>query len=215
MIYDSGLPNDINRIVINKIIKNMKHKIFVLLFIFWASIISAFSQNIQMVADSTFKYSLGDKVISCTKMSIVNKSTDKLIIWLDFKKNDSQEANFKSYFFRRLGDFTLYNIIMEHGSTLTINAPKSFSEIFKTFYKILEPKECFDLLFIINEGKLQKSHYKYTKCLKGNLLKSISERELAKLNITIDEAFKRLSFKPQYIVINVDDLCNNIKHTNK
>ena len=194
----------------------MKHNFYVLLIIlFWANTISAFSQNIQMVSDSTFQYTLGGKVFLCTKMSIVNKSPDKCIIWLDSKKNDSQEANFKSYFFRRLGDFTLYNIIMEHGSTLTIHDPKGFSEIFKTFYKVLEPKECFDFLFIIKDGKSETVNQKYTKCLKGNLLNLISERELAKLDITIDEAFKRLSFKPQYIVINVDDLYNSKKHTHK
>lgn len=188
----------------------MKCKSCILLIIlFWASSISIFSQNLQIRCDSTFQYTLGNKVFLCTKMSIVNNSIDKFIVWLDSNKKGSQEANFRNYFFRRIGDFTLYNILMEYRNTLCIDNPKAFSELFKTFYKVLAPKECFDFLFIMNDCKLETKEY--IKHIKENLLNSISERELSKLNITMDEVFKQLSFKSQYIVINVDDLYNNEK----
>ena len=80
--------------------------LFVLLLFCFATTVRC--QSVIIEKDSINKFiSVNDTISSC-RITIKNSSAQNCLLWLnDFDKSKS----FKNYFFRLIGDFSLYNII--------------------------------------------------------------------------------------------------------
>ena len=93
------------------------------------------------------------------------------------------------------GDFSLYNIINESGSTLIVNDTIPFSAIFSTFYKLINPGSSFKIYLFDNP---KSSLYNNIK----DIIKVVTAKEIKKYVHQSDlEALKTLSYKSDYIVI--------------
>lgn len=170
-------------------------KYIVILFVL-TSINLIYSQENIFCLDSVYNYSVGDKVFNVSRVSVINKTNRKLLFWFNNSGTKIKKSLFHDYFFKRIGDFTLYNTIIENGDTLSITDMSNFYVIFKTFYKVIHPWSSF-YIYIIDD----KTDLSDLDVNKLNIFQTITEDELDNISIPIDDKFEVLSYKPDYIVV--------------
>ena len=101
---------------------------------------------------------------------------------------------FYNYFIVPKGDFSLYNIITEYGSTLEIENIKQFPKLFETFYKVIEPFSRFSI-YVLTDDFL--GNWEYYNIIQTILLKDVEEY----FDKTMIKSLRGLSFSPNEIVV--------------
>ena len=166
--------------------------------------LNIFAQNVSYQI-SSYTYTIEKSKYIVTNLNVVNSSDDKIILWLDDNTKDynqTVEVKFHDYFFKRKGDFSLSNIISEYGSTIE----NVSTDIYYTFYKIIEPKKtfCITLLCKLNNSK---AHIKVIDELKKQII-VMSENDLKKTKMKFYNFndLKNMSFKEEQIILSSTDL---------
>ena len=100
-------------------------------------------QSVIIEKGSVNKYLSGNDTISSCRITIKNSTARNYLLWLsDYDKSKS----FKNYFFRQIGDFSLFNIIDEYsGGSMTIIDIDLFHVLYKTFYKVILANDSFSI----------------------------------------------------------------------
>lgn len=125
----------------------------------------------------------------CKKITIENKDTANVAVWLekDIPKNRKNDKFY--FFFRNIGDFRLYQILWEYGSTLTIEDIETFPCPYSTFFKVLRPKEQF-VFYIIGDERfisMTASHIRAELITKGSVLTWVMPHAVNDLSYQHDE----------------------------
>ena len=154
-----------------------------------------YCQEVSINKDSIVQYTIDNINFYLEKVSIENNSnTECILCWIDNCEQTKDNSNsLYKYLFKRIGNFSLYQIINEYGSTLSIDSVNTFSNIFSTFYTIIKPNSSFDI-YIINKRESYISDI-------INSIKIASEDQLRTFFDPSDLNFNALSYKKNYIVI--------------
>lgn len=166
--------------------------------------LNTFAQNINYQTDS-YTYNIEKSKYTVTNLNVVNSSDNKIILWLDNSTNNCDqtiELKLHDYFIKRKGNFSLSNIISEYGSTIE----NVSTDIYFTFYKIIEPKKTF-CITILSKHNNSKTHIRAIDELKKQI-NVISENDLNKTEIKFYNFndLKSMSFKGEQIILNSTDL---------
>ena len=184
-----------------KMKKRIKTGSLMFCLLFFASINSV----AQKISETRYTYHIFNtgseyEIIQC---SIYNSTNEKMLLWFE-KDMTIQEMpakdKVKKYFFSVKGDFSLVNIISEYGSTLT-----GFkTELFHTFYKIIEPKKIFLIQVICEVPNNNKDVAELLKKITITVTPSQLEKE--KLNIFMISGLDQLSFRPNILVVDGQEI---------
>lgn len=162
------------------------------------------SQNIEYQINS-YTYNIEKSKYTVTNLNVVNSSDHKIILWLDNNTkncNQTVEVKLHDYFFKRKGDFSLSNIISEYGSTIE----NVSTDIYYTFYKIIEPKKTFCITILCKHNN-SKAHIKVIDELKKQII-VMSENDVKKIEMKFYNFndLKIMSFKGEQIILSSTDL---------
>ncbi|BEG99115.1 hypothetical protein [Bacteroides sedimenti] len=132
---------------------------------------------------------------------LYNESDD--VIWLWIEKDDlaglSDSIKAKSYFYKRKGDFSLYDLALDGNVA-------SFSQsIFSVFVKCVEPKEHFTIQIISNKDISETYQQKVFQFLDRHIV-AISEKSLSRYVYDIKSMDERIFFKEEFISLFLDSL---------
>lgn len=103
------------------------------------------------------------------KCSITNTCNDRLVVWVNERGSINE---LKGYLLESHGDFSLLNLITERA------LDPNNQVLFKSFLKILESKEQFEIFILINEPdreKLKRSKHFFEEQLKYTSVKELEE----------------------------------------
>lgn len=176
----------------------------ILLLILLAFTLNAFGQNTYYQTNS-YTYIIKKSKYIVTNFNIVNSSDYKILLWLDNSngiRNQDIKVKLHDYFFKRKGDFSLSNIISEYGSTIE----NVSTDIYCTFYKIIEPKKAF-CITILSKQDNSKVHIKVIDELKRQII-IVSENELKNTGTRFYN-FNNLiamSFKEEQLILSSTDI---------
>lgn len=125
----------------------------------------------------------------CKKITIENKDTANVAVWLEKDIPENRKNDQFYFFFRNIGDFRLYQILWEYGSTLTIEDIETFPCPYSTFFKVLRPKEQF-VFYIIGDERfisMTASHIRAELITKGSVLTWVMPHAVNDLSYQHDE----------------------------
>ena len=122
---------------------------------------------------------------NCIKYEISNNSDNDYLLWVERIDSLNQHHDSLQYFKKRVGMFSIMNIINEYGSTLEIENLETFPQLYTTFFKVISPHEKFYIYILysdsINEDKIRNSikllQLDYTNIFNSNnndIFKSLS-----------------------------------------
>lgn len=165
---------------------------FIIASLFFCEI--GYSQTITIDIDSSSIYQVENNEYITYCISVQNNSNEFAICWLD-KNSSLKQTDFYDYFIKKNGNFSLYNIINESGSTLIVNDEIPFSAIFSTFYKLIKPESSFKIYLFDNHKSSLHNNIKH-------IARVVMAKEIRKYVHQSDlEALNSLSYKSDYIVI--------------
>ena len=152
-------------------------KILILIFIHLSFFNKLFCQ--LDFKNESYDYSISDTFFHTQVFTFSNLQPDTFLVWVSENcvngMNDAEKA--KSYFLKVKGDFSLYNLVTEE-----IIKYNDSTILFKTFLKILKPKDTFKIIIIANskqEKNSEKFIIDYVKChfvaVKSNQFKFIEK----------------------------------------
>ncbi len=166
--------------------------------------LTIFAQNIVYQTNS-YTYTIEKSKYIVVNLNVINSSDNKIILWLDNNTencNQTVEVKLHDYFFKRKGDFSLSNIISEYGSTIE----NVSTDIYYTFYKIIEPKKTFCITILCKHNNA-KAYIKVVDELKKQIM-VMSENDLKKIETKFYNFndLKSMSFKGEQIILSSTDL---------
>ena len=125
----------------------------------------------------------------CKKITIENKDTANIAVWLEKDIPEDRKNNKFYFFFQAIGEFRLYQILCEYGSTLIIDDPETFPCPYTTFFKVLRPKEQFVFYIIGDERFISEtaSHIRAELSTKGSVLTWVMPHAVNDLSYQHDE----------------------------
>lgn len=165
--------------------------------------LNIFAQKVDYKTNS-YTYTIGKSKYLVINLNVVNSSDYKILLWLDNNMNGNQNVKVKlhDYFFKCKGDFSLSNIISEYGSTIE----NVFTDIYYTFYKIIEPQKafCITILCKLNNSK---AGIKIIEELKHQIV-VVSEKDLKNTDIKFYNFndLKAMSYKEEQITLSSTDI---------
>lgn len=169
----------------------------IIITIMFLTCVTMYSQ-VTVVPDSIFQYRFLTKLYSFRHIAVKNQTDQLAICWLAKDTIQKNEDQFCHYFMMPKGDFSLYGIITEYGSTLEIENVKQFPKLYETFYKVIEPFSTFDIYFLTDD--LMKK----VEC--NNMVQTVLLNEVEKyFNKTMIKPLYRLSYTPNDIVIFIEE----------
>jgi hypothetical protein len=181
----------------------MKHTLIILAVIAAAAIsgcdVNCFAQKIS---EASSEHGL-------IQWNVYNDANERMLLWFE-EDTVIQKlpvwGKIRNHFFVHRGDFSLYDIINEYGSTLFGFRHDLFR--FDTFYKIIEPQKSFTIHVACDDNDMIKS-----------LRRMIVTVTPAQIDVERFKIFKHPnlelpSFKPDTLVIDGQYLQQNIPHKN-
>jgi hypothetical protein len=156
----------------------------------------------QKISEEQYNYQIFDIEYEIIQWNINNNTNEKMLLWLEkdsICQKMSIEDKIKTYFFSVKGDFSLINVISEYGSTLM-----GFkTDLFYTFYKIIEPKGTFSIQIICKP----QNNSEVVDFLKNTIIMTTpTQIKKKKWNIFMISGLERLSFQSNALVITYHDL---------
>lgn len=79
----------------------------------------------------------------CIKYEISNNSDNDYLLWIEHVDSLNQYCDSVRYFKKKVGMFSLMNIVNEYGSTLQLDNFETFPQLYTTFFKVISPCETF------------------------------------------------------------------------
>lgn len=155
------------------------------------------TDTLKIVAHNPIDYYVYADTIYIFKYTVENNTGESALLWF----SEITENAFIRYFFKSHGPYTIpvMTAFYELGSTLTIEDNDIFSELFKSFYKIIDSGCSFEIYFIEDVHTERKDM--------DSIIHVMSEHDVV-LNVT-DSIFKIMrqyeSYKADYIVIKTSD----------
>lgn len=133
-------------------------------------------------------FGIADENYCAIKYSVENVGKDKLVLWIADNKLDTE---LKKYLFKKQGDFNLLNLITER------LLDEDNQIIFKSFIKVLNKNEHFEIVVMIkdpNKQKIERSKNFIDEYIK---VESIEQLD----NFVNSQEFENLFFKKDFIVL--------------
>lgn len=133
---------------------------------------------------------------NCIKCEISNNSDNDFLLWVERIDSLNQEQDSLKYFKKKIGMFSIMNIINEYGSTLEIDNLETFPQLYTTFFKVISPHEKFHIYILysnsINEDKIRNS-IKLLQLDYSNIFNSYN-----------NDIFKSLSYRYNNLILHID-----------
>lgn len=133
---------------------------------------------------------------NCIKCEISNNSDNDYLLWVERIDSLNQEQDSLKYFKKKIGMFSIMNIINEYGSTLEIDNLETFPQLYTTFFKVINPHEKFHIYILysnsINEAKIRNS-IKLLQLDYSNIFNSYN-----------NDIFKSLSYRYNNLILHID-----------
>ena len=126
----------------------------------------------------------------CYRYDIINHHSTECLLWIE--QNETGKDPLR-YFKKRIGDFSLQQIIYEYGSTLIIEDTDNFSELYSTFFKLLSPQGSFSIYVNLPDSMNETQFLRNIKVLPINNSTIFTTELLPTL--------KKLSYKYDNIII--------------
>ena len=165
-------------------------RFILMIFILFASV-KTYSQVI-VSADSLCRHGYLDKQHSFRHITVENRTAQVALCWFTKDTIPPDKDPIYCYFMAPKGDFSLYNMITEHGSTLFIENIDRFPKLFDTFYKVIEPFSSFNIYVLADNALGNRG------C--DSLVQTIFIKDIRQaFNSTLLESLRRLSYKPDGI----------------
>lgn len=133
---------------------------------------------------------------NCIKYEISNNSDNDYLLWVERIDSLNQDQDSLKYFKKKIGMFSIMNIINEYGSTLEIDNLETFPQLYTTLFKVISPHEKFHIYILysnsINEDKIRNS-IKLLQLDYSNIFNSYN-----------NDIFKSLSYRYNNLILHID-----------